>query len=86
MNETYCQSCAMPLGVDKELYGTEANGEKNTDYCSYCYENGKFTSEITMDEMIELCVTHMPLKEMGTTEDAARAMMQETFPKMKRWN
>lgn len=85
MNETYCQSCAMPLGADQELYATEANGEKNTDYCCYCYKDGAFTSDIAMEEMIEFCVTQLPLEEMGTTEKDARAMMQETFPKLKRW-
>lgn len=33
----------MPLKKDPKGGGTEANGEINTMYCSYCYENGKFT-------------------------------------------
>ena len=49
MEERFCQSCGMPMGDTDELYGTEADGSKSTDYCSYCYADGAFTSECTMD-------------------------------------
>ncbi|KZL91066.1 zinc ribbon domain-containing protein [Clostridium magnum] len=42
MEENYCQSCGMPM--NEEFYGTEANNEKNQEYCIYCYENGAFKS------------------------------------------
>ena len=41
MEEKYCQSCGMPMGINDELYGTEVNGSKNNDYCKYCYEQGR---------------------------------------------
>lgn len=41
MEMHFCQSCGMP--VTEELLGTEANGEKNPDYCTYCYQKGAFT-------------------------------------------
>ena len=53
MEEKYCQSCGMPMGNGDELYGTEKDGSKSSDYCSYCYENGTFKQDCTMDEMIE---------------------------------
>ena len=53
MEEKYCQSCGMPMGNTGEFYGTNADGSKNTEYCSYCFDSGKFTGEMTMDEMIE---------------------------------
>ena len=34
MEERFCQSCGMPMGDTDELYGTEADGSKSTDYCS----------------------------------------------------
>lgn len=42
MEQQFCQSCGMPMGA-ADLYGTETDGSKNTDYCKYCYEHGAFT-------------------------------------------
>ena len=32
-----------------------ADGTKNEDYCMYCYKDGKFLQDCTMEEMIEHC-------------------------------
>lgn len=85
MEERYCQSCAMPMGNADELYGTNSDGSKSEDYCKYCFENGTFTSNATMEEMIELCVPHMASANSGMSEDEARKMMQKFFPLLKRW-
>ena len=53
-NMKFCQSCAMPM--TEELYGSNKDGSKNEDYCIYCYENGEFTADISMEEMIDFCV------------------------------
>ena len=50
MEEKYCQSCGMPMGNTGEFYGTNADGSKNTEYCSYCFDSGKFTGEISRSE------------------------------------
>ncbi len=83
--DNFCQSCGMPMGNTDDLYGTNADGAKSTDYCKYCYEDGNFTADCTMDEMIEFCVPHMANGETGMNEDEARKMMNEFFPKLKRW-
>lgn len=85
MAEKYCQSCAMPLGTSEEMFGTNADGSKNQDYCKYCFENGAFTSKATMEEMIETCVPHMVTANAGMSEDEARNMMRQFFPTLKRW-
>ncbi len=85
MNEKYCECCGMPMGDTDELYGTNAGGSKSKDYCKYCYENGAFTSDCTMDEMIEFCVPHMVEGNTGMTQETARNMMKEFFPTLKRW-
>lgn len=87
MNEqAFCQSCSMPMGDTDELYGTEADGSKSSDYCQYCYVDGAFTyPDATMEEMIEVCVPHMTDSNPAMTPDAARAMMQKFFPALKRW-
>lgn len=85
MEERYCQSCGMPMGQTDELYGTEADGTKNHDYCKYCYENGAFTANCTMEEMIDFCVQPLLENMPGMTEAGAREMMQAQFPLLKRW-
>ena len=85
-NMNYCQSCAMPIGGDKDLLGTNADGSKNEDYCIYCFKDGDFTADISMDEMIEGCIPHLTEAHPNMTEESARAMMKEVFPKLKRWS
>ena len=54
MEMKFCQSCGMPLTSD-EVCGTNADGSLSADYCTYCYQQGKFAQDCTMDEMIEHC-------------------------------
>lgn len=85
MEERYCQCCAMPMGAANEMYGTNTDGSKNEDYCKYCFTNGEFTSNATMDEMIEFCVPHMTAAHPEIGEADAREMMRKFFPALKRW-
>ena len=85
MEEKYCQSCGMPMGATDEMYGTNADRSKNGDYCKYCFENGKFVQDCTMEEMIEFCIPHMASANSDMSEDEARKMMLEFFPTLKRW-
>ena len=63
----------------------EKDGSRSADYCKYCYENGAFTSDCTMEEMIEFCVPVMAKENPDMTEEKAREMMQQYFPTLKRW-
>lgn len=83
MNLQVCQSCAMPLS-DESFYGTNADGTKTKEYCHYCYEEGKFKQDMTMEEMIEVCVPHM--KAQGMEEEVARKLMQDALPNLTRWS
>lgn len=80
----FCQSCGMPLGPDTAL-GTEADGSPSADYCSYCYKDGKFAGEMTMEEMIDFCAPMMVQSNPGMTEEQAKAQMHQFFPMLKRW-
>ncbi|MBE6070410.1 MAG: transcriptional regulator [Clostridium butyricum] len=83
-NVSYCQSCGMPL--NSEVLGTNIDNSKNEDYCIYCFKNGKFTADISMNDMIEFCIPHMVDGNKGMTEEKARNMMKQFFPTLKRWN
>lgn len=83
-----CQSCGMPL-TSIEDCGTNADGSPNFDYCKYCYAEGKFLQECTMDEMIENCSQFVDEvnKQMPKplTRDEYKKMMYGFFPLLKRW-
>ncbi len=85
MEQKVCQCCAMPMGDTDELYGTNADGSKNEDYCQYCYADGKFLFEGTMNEMINICVPIMVKEDPAMTEDSARRMLEQVLPTLKRW-
>lgn len=82
-NQKFCQSCGMPMEAAK--YGTEADGSQNADYCSYCYEGGRFCVDVTMEQMIDFCAKPMA-DSTGMTADEAKARMAAFFPKLKRWS
>ena len=85
MEKIYCQSCGMPMSDRDATYGKNANGTDNKDYCSYCYNHGKFTWDMTMDEMIEFCIPHMEAAHPEMSAAGAREMMQKVLPRLKRW-
>lgn len=79
-----CQSCGMPL-KESEMYGTNADGSKNEEYCKFCYQNGEFTDAgITMEDKIEKNIK-IAVEKMGLDENEARAMANSVIPKLKRW-
>lgn len=80
----FCQSCAMPMAKGED-YGTNKDGSINQDYCVYCYKDGVFTSECSMDEMIDFCVPHMVAANPKINEDEAKNQMKAFFPTLKRW-
>lgn len=82
--EIYCQSCGMPL-TEEEHFGTNADGTKSEDYCSYCYQGGVFQQDVTMEEMIDLCLQMGEGEEFFKDPEAAKKFMTEWFPTLKRW-
>ncbi len=79
----FCQSCRMPLSP--YVYGTEQDGSKNLDYCIRCYVNGAFTSDCTMEEMIQECVPLFADSNPDMSLAEASALLHERFPHLKRW-
>lgn len=89
MDQKFCQSCGMPLNA-AEHFGTNADQSVNEEYCAYCFKDGAFTSDCTMDEMIEHCLVYIDDfnkdSEKKFTVEEARAGMKEFFPHLKRWS
>ena len=85
MNQRFCQCCGMPMGDTEELYGTNADGTKNDEYCKYCFAKGRFTFTGTMEEMIQACAPNMAAANPGMSQEEARAAMLQWFPTLKRW-
>jgi len=50
-----CQSCGMPMKKDPQGGGTNTDGSRNETYCSYCYQDGAFTFDGTVQEFQEFC-------------------------------
>ena len=69
-NQKFCQSCAMPMAED---------------YCIYCFKDGEFTSDMSMEEMMNFCIDKMVEVHPEFDKEQASAMMKEVFPKLKRW-
>lgn len=80
----FCQSCAMPLQT-ADQHGTNEDGSRNEEYCVYCYQNGAFTKEETMEEMIETCIPFLLEDQPALTPQDARKQMLAIFPQLKRW-
>lgn len=84
----FCQSCGMPLTRNEDC-GTNADGSVCFDYCKYCYADGKFLQECTMEEMVEHCAEFVDEvnKQMPKplTKDEYKEMMRGFFPMLKRW-
>ena len=88
METKFCQSCGMPMKTAEE-FGTNKDGSLNTDYCTYCFKDGHFTSEMTMDEMITHCAQFVEEFNKGAekkvTKEQAIEQMKQYFPTLKRW-
>jgi len=72
------------MPMTDEHFGTEKDGSKSEDYCSYCYQDGEFTSDISMEEMIAYSAPKAA-EATGMSEEAARKMCEDMFPHLKRW-
>lgn len=79
MSDCICQSCGMPL-YTKKMRGTDSCGLTVADYCIYCFKDGGFTSDVTMDEMMKLCSNYI-----GGDQRFNLANMRIFFPHLKRW-
>ena len=84
-NVKICQSCGMPLDKDPNKGGTNSDGSKSDKYCSFCFQNGKFTDEgISLKEKIEKNI-QIAISRMNIPENEARKMAESLLPNLERW-
>ena len=87
MEQRFCQSCGMPLTED--VLGINADGTKNEDYCIYCYKDGAFTGDFTMEQMVEYCSMFVEEYNKNTRQHLTacqyKDVLRQFYPTLKRW-
>ncbi len=83
MNENICQSCGM--NMKESDFGTNADGSLNKEYCKYCFANGGFKKNQTLEECIESCIPFLIEDGVCKTEEEARENLKTVMPELKRW-
>lgn len=73
----------MPMQEPRQ-FGTEAGGEASPDYCCYCYQQGKFTADLSLKQMQEKLVA-LALERKFMPEAEAKHLADTVLPKLKRW-
>ena len=77
-----CQSCSMPL-QDAAHYGTTTDGTPTNEYCVYCFKDGEFTHNMTLEETIADSVNYAEMA--GMTKEKMLEHAQNVLPTLKRW-
>lgn len=78
-----CQSCGMPMQEDQ--YGTNQDGSRNEKYCCYCYKDGAFAQDCSLEEMIDFCAPFEVEGGRAKTVEEAKGMLRDYFPTLERW-
>jgi len=78
----------MPIENDK-MKGTNEDRSRSDEYCVYCFANGRFTREMTMEEMIQSNIEYLDewISSTGIemAEEEAAMKLREYLPTLKRW-
>jgi hypothetical protein len=79
----------MPIQNFDDL-GTNADGTATTEYCGHCYQDGSFTHNRTVEEMVESNLRFLDEfnAQNGTSysEDEARSVLKMHLLTLKRWH
>ena len=72
----------MPITSNEQL-GLNKDGSINNDYCKYCYQDGEFIDQVTMEEYIEMCSEYG--SQAGMANEEMKRHCEKLFPMLKRW-
>ncbi len=79
----FCQSCSMPLD-NPEMRGTEKDGSPSEEYCTYCYQGGRFTNpDMTVDDMKNFIEKEMRRRNIDV---AIVNKAMDSLKGLKRWS
>ena len=67
----------------KDMFATEKDGTVNEDYCKWCYKDGEFIDQCSMEEYIEKCSQFG--EQAGMTNEQMKEYCTKVFPTLKRW-
>lgn len=88
MSEHVCQSCGMPMTIEAD-FGTNKDGSTNGEYCVYCMQEGAFTSDLPLEEMVaEYANSQEELKDENgnaVTKEVFIAKTTAFLSNLKRW-
>jgi hypothetical protein len=72
----------MPITKDED-FGTNADGDRNDEFCHFCFRDGAFVEpSVTLQQMIDKCASMM--KQMAVPDEQIE--QTKTFiPMLKRW-
>lgn len=88
MEKKYCQSCGMPMD-ELSIMGTNEDLSLNDEFCKYCFQQGHFTKECTVEDMIQYNMQYLAeynnyLGAKFSKEEVAERMRKH-LPTLKRW-
>lgn len=82
-DEQLCQCCGTPFSIPHMPHGTNEDGTENTEYCKWCYDQGKFTYD-SKEELIEKTAPFL-MEATNMTRDEAVSFMGALVPSLKHW-
>ena len=66
-------------------FGTEADGTLSSEFCTFCYQGGKFTDpNQTVDSMVQSSVDFMT-SELGFSQAEATQLSNNVIRRLRRW-
>ncbi len=69
----------------RELDVPVTDGTETDDFCRWCYDEGAYTYETTMEEMIEDCAPRMA-QNMDWSVDECASLLGAILPNLRRWS
>lgn len=83
-----CQSCGMDISDDNHK-GTNTDKSLSKGYCSFCFANGSFANNMTLDEQVEIGLPYSPEYTSAATKEEKDNIRQQTknyLSTLKRWS
>ena len=75
----------MPLSEEFGNLGTNADGSKTDEYCSFCFSGGNFTNpNQTLEEMIQSSIENMT-GDLNMPVEQATELANSFIPTLRRW-